>query len=167
MRSGGITGLHPTREGTLYISANTPHFWKALCELLGMPELAANSRFDTVRKLAQHAAELIPRIREALRAHSALEWEAIFGERVPCSAVRQVEDMFEHPQVLAEGMVASFAHPLVGSYRGLASAYRFGGGRSAAPRAAPMFGQHTDAILGEHGYDAEAIAQMRAAGVIQ
>src|SRR2546427_8562858 len=31
MRSGGITGIHPTREGYLYISANTAHFWAALC----------------------------------------------------------------------------------------------------------------------------------------
>src|SRR4029078_11042654 len=25
MRSGGITGLHPTKAGHLYVSANTPH----------------------------------------------------------------------------------------------------------------------------------------------
>ena len=30
MRSGGVTGIHPTREGHIYISANTPHFWAAL-----------------------------------------------------------------------------------------------------------------------------------------
>ncbi|WP_369068184.1 CoA transferase, partial [Burkholderia gladioli] len=30
MRSGGITGIHPTREGYLYLSANTPHFWRSL-----------------------------------------------------------------------------------------------------------------------------------------
>jgi len=39
MRSGGITGIHPTKEGHLYISANTPHFWEALCELIGVPQL--------------------------------------------------------------------------------------------------------------------------------
>ena len=27
MSSGGITGIHPTKEGDIYISANTPHFW--------------------------------------------------------------------------------------------------------------------------------------------
>src|SRR5215470_10051 len=40
LRSGGITGLHPTKSGHLYVSANTPHFWQALCELTGLPELA-------------------------------------------------------------------------------------------------------------------------------
>jgi hypothetical protein len=30
-----------------------------------------------------------------------------FGERVPCAAVRPIEDMFDHPQVLAEDLVAT------------------------------------------------------------
>ena len=60
MRSGGITGLHATRAGSLYISANTAHFWSALCELIGLPELAADPRYDSVRKRAEHAAELVP-----------------------------------------------------------------------------------------------------------
>ncbi|MEO8654290.1 MAG: CoA transferase [Ramlibacter sp.] len=166
MRSGGITGLHPTRQGNLYISANTPHFWRALCELVGLPELAADARFDSVRKRAQAADELVPLLRRALAARSALEWEELFGERVPCSAVRDVEDMFDHPQVLAEGMVATYAHPLVGSYRGLSRAIGFGDGQAPAPAAAPTFAQHADEILSRHGYSEAEIAQLRRDGVI-
>ncbi|MEG1771505.1 MAG: CoA transferase, partial [Comamonas sp.] len=77
MRSGGITGIHPTREGHLYISANTPHFWQALCEKVGLAELAANPRYASVRLRAQHADELVPLLRQALAARSALEWEAL------------------------------------------------------------------------------------------
>jgi crotonobetainyl-CoA:carnitine CoA-transferase CaiB-like acyl-CoA transferase len=44
MRSGGVTGIHPTREGHLYVSANTPRFWKALCEKTGLQRLAADPR---------------------------------------------------------------------------------------------------------------------------
>ncbi|MCJ0762189.1 CaiB/BaiF CoA transferase family protein [Variovorax terrae] len=162
MRSGGITGLHPTREGSLYLSANTPHFWGALCELIGLPALAGDERYDTVRKRAEHAGEIVPLIRQALRARSALEWEECFGERVPCAAVRQVEDMFDHPQVQAEGLVQDFSHPLVGSYRGLARAYRFGAAADAPPqRAAPAFGQHSDEVLAASGYSAKEITQLR------
>ena len=166
MRSGGITGLHPTRQGNLYISANTPHFWAALCELIGLPELATGSRFDTVRKRAEAADELVPLLRRALAARSALEWEELFGERVPCSAVRDIEDMFDHPQVLAEGMVTTFAHPLVGSYRGFSRAIGFGEGPAPAPRAAPAFAQHADEVLGRHGYSQAEIGQLRKDGVI-
>jgi crotonobetainyl-CoA:carnitine CoA-transferase CaiB-like acyl-CoA transferase len=147
MRSGGITGLHPTREGHLYISANTPHFWQALCAKVGLPELAADERYDSVRKRAQHFAEIVPRLREALAARTALEWEELFGEEVPCAAARTVEDMFDNEQVLAEDMVANFAHPTLGSYRGFTRAVKFGRTPGPEPFAAPTLGQHTDKVL--------------------
>ncbi|MDP9989919.1 formyl-CoA transferase [Variovorax boronicumulans] len=147
MRSGGITGLHPTREGHLYISANTPHFWQALCAKVGLPELADDERYDSVRKRALHFAEIVPRLREALAARTALEWEELFGEEVPCAAARTVEDMFDNEQVLAEDMVANFAHPTLGSYRGFTRAVKFGRTPGPEPFAAPTLGQHTDKVL--------------------
>ena len=147
MRSGGITGIHPTRAGHLYISANTPHFWQALCEKIGLPELATDARYASVRLRARHHEELVPLLRQALAARSALEWEALFGEAVPCAAARAVEDMFDHPQVAAEGMIADFAHPTLGSYRGFTRAIAFDRTPGPAPFAAPTLGQHTQQLL--------------------
>jgi formyl-CoA transferase len=160
MRSGGITGLHPTKAGHLYVSANTPHFWKALCELTGLGDLAADPRYDTVRKRAQHADVLVPPLREALRARTAVEWEARLGERVPCAAARPVEDMFEHPQVAAEGMLAEFEHPRIGRYRGMAHPVDFPGGPAPAPFTAPELGQDSRAILAGLGYAPEEIERL-------
>lgn len=137
MRSGGITGLHPTAEGYLYLSANTPRFWKALCERTGLGDLAGDARYDTVRKRAAHAAELLPALRAALMARTALEWEAALGDFVPCSAVRAIEEMFDHPQVRAENIVTSISHPQLGSYRGVSRAIKFSRTPGPEPFAAP------------------------------
>lgn len=145
MRSG-ITGLHPTRQGYIYLSANTQHFWEALCARTGLHDIAANERYDSVRKRALHKDELVPRLREALAAHTALEWEALFGEEVPCAAARAVEDMFDHPQVQAEDMIATFEHPALGSYRGFTRAVEFDRTPGPQPFAAPVLGQHTEAL---------------------
>ena len=149
MRSGGITGIHPTKDGFIYISANTPHFWQALCEKTGMAEFIGNERFDTVRKRAQHHAEIVPKLHQALAAKSALEWEALFGEEVPCAAARCVEDMFDHPQVLNQGLIATYQHPVVGQYRGLKRSVRFARTPGPEPFAAPTLGQHTEIIKAE------------------
>ena len=93
--AGGLTGIHPTRAGALYISVHSNHFFAALCELIGRPELASDPRCVSMRSRAEHAAELLPELRGALAARTALQWEEIFGERVPCAAVRSIEDMFE------------------------------------------------------------------------
>ena len=166
MRSGGVTGIHPTREGHLYISANTARFWSALCEKVGLPELALDERYDTVKKRAQHAAELVPRLHEALRRHGAREWEAIFGDAVPCAAALRVEDMFEHPQTLAEGMIARMPHPVLGHYRGLSRSVTFGRTPGPEPFAAPMHGQHGDEVLRELGMSTEEIVSLRRDGSV-
>ena len=148
LRSGGITGIHPTAKGELYISANTAHFWRSLCTLASVAHLADNPKYDTVRKRAECAAEIVPAIRESLKAHTALEWEEIFGEHVPCCAVRSIEEMFDHPQVLNQHLVTTVEHPRLGSYRGLRQPLKFSETPCPEPFAAPDLGQHNDEILG-------------------
>jgi crotonobetainyl-CoA:carnitine CoA-transferase CaiB-like acyl-CoA transferase len=145
MRSGGVTGIHPTREGYIYISANTPRFWKALCERTGL-DLHDDERFDTVRKRAEHHALIVPKLHEVLSTRTALEWESVFGDDVPSAAARRIEDMFDHPQVVAEGMIATFEHPVVGKYRGVTHPVKFGRTPGPEPFAAPVLGQHGNEV---------------------
>ena len=145
MRSGGVTGIHPTRDGYIYISANTPRFWKALCERTGL-DLHDDTRFDTVRKRAEQHALIVPKLHAALSTRTALEWESIFGDEVPSAAARRIEDMFDHPQVAAEGMVATFEHPVVGKYRGVTHPVKFGRTPGPEPFAAPVLGQHDNEV---------------------
>ena len=147
MRSGGITGIHPAQEGYIYISANTPHFWKSLCEKVGLSDLVDDERFNSVRKRSAMEAVIVPILREALSKKSALEWEQIFGEEVPCSAIRQVEDMFDYPQVLAEEMITSFHHPVVGEYRGFQHPLKFSRTPAPDPFTAPTLGQHNEDLI--------------------
>jgi crotonobetainyl-CoA:carnitine CoA-transferase CaiB-like acyl-CoA transferase len=166
MRSGGITGLHPTKQGHIYISANTSHFWNTLCEKIGLPQLAQDPRFASVKLRAQHADELVPVLRAALASRTALEWEAVFGTDVPSAAARSIDSMFTHPQVLAENMIATMNHPDVGDYQGFTEAVRFGDAPPPFPFAAPAFGQHSAELLAQHGYSPEEIARLREIGVI-
>lgn len=163
MRSGGVTGLHPTREGSLYLSANTPHFWQALCELTGLAELAHAPRYDTVRKRAEHADEIVPKLHEALQAHTAFEWKDIFGDRVPCAPARPIEDMFDDPQVRAQNLVHTYKHPKVGQYRGLMHPVHFSEQAVTEPLPAPTLGQHTEQVLRADGWNDAELAALRAA----
>jgi formyl-CoA transferase len=164
--AGGLTGIHPTKDGGLYISVHSNHFFEALCALIGRPELARDPRCASMKSRATHAADLVPELRTALAARTAREWEEIFGERVPCAAVRPIEDMFDHPQVIAEDLVATLEHPVVGRYRTMTKPIKFADRPAPLPRPAPLFGQHSDEILAEYGYTAEDIAALRRRGII-
>ena len=168
MRSGGITGIHPAREGYLYISANTPHFWKALCTHLGLADLAENERYDSVKKRAQHANELIPLVRRALMAHSAQYWSEKFGQTVPNSVVNSLEDMFDHPQVKAQHYMRRFERKNADGYTGVANLIKFGDESGAQPdvTAAPALGEHSVEILKQLNYSDEDIAELLTSGAI-
>jgi formyl-CoA transferase len=164
--AGGLTGIHPTKHGALYVSLHSNHFFAALCELIGRPELASDPRCASMRSRAEHAAELLPELRAALAERTALEWEEMFGERVPCAAVRPIEDMFDHPQVAAEGLVTTLEHPVVGRYRAMTKPVQLSETPGPAPTAAPTFGQHSGEVLAGFGYSEGEIAGMRERGVI-
>lgn len=174
MRSGGITGIHPTREGHLYLSANTPHFWRALCGHLDLPELADDPEYDTVKKRAAQAAVLVPRVRQALARASASEWAERFGQSVPCAQVRPVEDMFDHPQVQALGFMKPYHSETAGGYLGLAQWAHFGpvsgepaSGGAAMGRGAPGQGEHSRNILSTLGYTPDEVEQLVSSAVVQ
>jgi crotonobetainyl-CoA:carnitine CoA-transferase CaiB-like acyl-CoA transferase len=120
-----------------------------------------------MRSRAEHAAELLPELRAALAERTALEWEESFGERVPCAAVRPIEDMFDHPQVAAEGLVTTLEHPVVGRYRTMTKPIGFSDTPGPAPTASPTFGQHSDELLAGYGYSGEEIAGLRERGVVR
>jgi crotonobetainyl-CoA:carnitine CoA-transferase CaiB-like acyl-CoA transferase len=165
--AGGLTGIHPTKSGPLYVSVHSNHFFAAFCELIGLPEVAADPRYATMTKRAEHAAILVPQVRAALAQKTALEWEELFGERVPCAAVRPIEDMFDHPQVLAENLVTSVDHPVVGRYRTMTKPIAFADTPGPTPTAAPLQGQHSDAVLTRFGFAAAEIAALRDKGAVK
>jgi len=104
----------------------------------------------TLRKANE--AELVPQLRAALMQHGAREWEAIFGTRVPCTVVRGIEEVFDDEQVAHQGLLATHAHPTLGSYRAVVEPIRFNGERGVKREArAPMLGEHTEQVVGGGG----------------
>ncbi|MEJ7685551.1 MAG: CoA transferase [Variovorax sp.] len=163
--AGRVTGAFPTREGYLYFQASTPAFWQQLCTILGLPEMAVDPRFDTLKKRYAHADEIMPRLKQALLAKPALEWEALMVGKVPSIAIRGIEDMFDHPQVLAEELVVEHEHPFVGKYRTMTTAVHMGAGSNATTRA-PTLGEHTDEVLHDFGFAAAEVEQLRKEGAV-
>lgn len=162
-----LTGIHPTKEGYLYVSAHSRHFWVALCETVGMPELAHDPRCESMVSRIEHSDILVPRLRECLAARTAKEWAELFGDRVPNAPVQPIEDMFDHPQVLDQGLVTTFEHPVIGRYRGFARPLHMSRTPGPVPFAAPMFGQHTEQVFRENGYSEAEIATLEAQGAVQ
>ena len=163
----GISGLYACREGHLYISAHIQKFWLALCESAGLPELASDPRYDTMRKRSDHAAELRQRLEAVFQTRNADEWAALLEEAgVPSAAAEPIHNMFDHPQVLANRLVEQVAHPSLGNLSLFGLPLKLSATPGSVRRAAPLPGQHSYEILTAIGYDEQEIAALRESRVI-
>ncbi|WP_458098190.1 CaiB/BaiF CoA transferase family protein [Roseomonas sp. WA12] len=166
LQLGRLSSVHPTKEGHLFVSAHTERFWGALSNIIGAPELAADPRYDSMRKRTELAEEIVPKLRAALAQRPALEWEALMRGHVPSAAVRCIEDMFDDPQVLANDLMATMHHTSGQSYRGLNAPIRFAAAPVGPPSGAPELGEHTEAVLRDHGWTFAEIDRLRLDGAV-
>ncbi len=85
---------------------------------------------------------------------------------LPVAPVLALDEVADHEQVVANDTVAAFEHGVLGPVHQPRPAPLFDGRTVAFPHTAPRLSEHADAILTELGYDAEAITDLRAAGIV-
>jgi crotonobetainyl-CoA:carnitine CoA-transferase CaiB-like acyl-CoA transferase len=143
--------------------------WRALCDVLGQAALSQDERFVTQQARLAHRAELDAELAQATAARQAEEMEAALQARgVPASVVEGSSDLFADAQLIHRGHFAEVQHSGHGAIHVEGS--RFGLSRTPAriERAAPALGEHNQVVLEEIlGYDAERIAALVAAGVLE
>jgi crotonobetainyl-CoA:carnitine CoA-transferase CaiB-like acyl-CoA transferase len=163
-----IYRIWPTADGHLIYFAASPKETHALYRALGHPEWIEDERFVPPGSLVQENRELLGRMimSEIEKRNTADLVDAMVREEVPVGPVHSIESMLEDPQVRHNDRVYEGEHPTYGRFRAVKPAARFSATPQRAGGAAPLLGEHTDAVLGELGYDASAIADLRDAGVV-
>ncbi|MCP5265042.1 MAG: CoA transferase [Burkholderiaceae bacterium] len=140
--------------------------WVSFCAIvLEQPALATDPRFDGNAKrdaAREPLGEIIRAVFTALSAEQVIE--RLDRARIANAQVREMKDVWAHPQLAARGRWAEVATPS-GKVPALIPP---GIGADESPRMDPVpaLGANTDAILSELGCDAGTIAALREAGAI-
>ncbi len=161
---------YETRDGIVCVACLNNRFRRRLRDLLGIddPNVDANNYAPTEPAAREAALALRPRFEAAFREHTTAEWLLLLDEAdVPCAPLRLTEEVFDSPQVAANGMIVTLEHPTLGALRQPAGPLRLSETPYGSLRPAPSLGQDTDALLAEAGLDAADIARLRAAGVVR
>ncbi|MCH7865464.1 MAG: CoA transferase [Proteobacteria bacterium] len=156
--------LYKTADGWIYLMCNKEKFWPALSAALGHAEWADDPRFKTFEERLEHRPLIQEMLDEALSAKTTAEWLLDFAGTVPASPILDVGEAMENPFVKDEGRLQDIELDGHGTYRYLRPPVRSGTPAPANP--APKLGQHTDHILGDMGYDADRVRELRKAKVI-
>jgi crotonobetainyl-CoA:carnitine CoA-transferase CaiB-like acyl-CoA transferase len=159
--------IYETKDGFITVSVMSDAEWQALCQALDRPEWLDDARFSTPSGRDEYVNERLEMTQEALMERTAAEWLEILDRHdVPAAPALTRTQLIEHPQIVASETVIETQHPVAGRIRQARAAARFEGTPVPPPRGAPLLGEHTDELLAELGYDAEAIDQLRDSGAI-
>lgn len=161
--------LYQTRDGWLYIVAESAAERQQLFQALGRTDLASLATEPPAGRHPNEApiAQALARVFAEMSLADSLTRLQQAG--VPCApAVPGDSDIFfDDPQATANDMVAVQQHPVVARMRIARHYLRFSHTALVPGRATPLLGEHTHDLLQELGYSASAIEELHAKGVVK
>jgi len=153
---------YATADGHVNIGTFGSAMWVRLCEAIGCPDLPARAEYATAGARLANRAALDRDLAAVFAARPTAHWvEAINAVGVPCGPIYRVDELFGDARIELP-LAASVPHPRLGSVRLVNQMVELSRTPSSVRSAIPGLGEHTDAILAELGYSAEAIAALRA-----
>lgn len=154
-------GIFETADGYICLSLTTT---ETLAEALDDDSFRSYTSEDQFRK----REEINSRIAEHLREETTDHWYEIFDEAgVWYAPVNDYADIEDDSQLEANGSILTFEHPRAGTVRLLSHPIRYDEETPALRRIPPRLGEHTEEVLSEAGYGAEAISNLVEAGVVR
>jgi crotonobetainyl-CoA:carnitine CoA-transferase CaiB-like acyl-CoA transferase len=148
-----------TTDGWIHVLPYSKAHYEALFEEAGRRDLIDPALYASGRARIRNADQLYRQVAELMATRTTAEWLAFCRRAgVPATAVESLEDLVE---ALPEA-----DHPVGGRYKVIPPPIRFARAPQAVRRHAPLVGEHTDEVLAEVGYDAEAVAGLHRTGAV-
>ncbi len=145
-------------DGWLTVGAGNQANWLRMLEAMELRGLADDPRFVDNAARMKDLAALVDILAARFRQRSVAEWLARFAKvGVPAGPVLDVKQMHDDPQTKARDMLVEVEHRNAGSVKTIGLPIKFSATPGKVARAAPVLGEHSRAILAEHGYSATEI----------
>jgi crotonobetainyl-CoA:carnitine CoA-transferase CaiB-like acyl-CoA transferase len=136
---------YPTRDREIVIAVASQKLWKIFCASLNRPDLADHPDYATNPLRVANRKVLEPILEQTLRSRTCAEWAKIFADfGIPCSPVRNLEEVVNDPQSAAREMF-----PNAGTSRITGPPVKLSDTPGEAQHPAPKLGADTRAILAE------------------
>jgi crotonobetainyl-CoA:carnitine CoA-transferase CaiB-like acyl-CoA transferase len=153
-------------DGELAIAVGSERQWVRFCAALGLPELAADTRFATNGDRVVNRAVLRPLLAGRLLARPVEDWlRLLWAADVPAGPIHDVAAALDSADAHALGATTSIVHPTLGEIRQVAPVARLAATPASVRRPPPLPGEQRDEILAELGFDAATREALRVDGV--
>ncbi|MDR6999237.1 CaiB/BaiF CoA-transferase family protein [Neobacillus niacini] len=150
-----------TMDGEIIIAVGNNRQFTALCEAMEIPEIAKDEKYRTNEARVENRMELTEILENKLQLKPTHHWMELFSQNnIPCGPIQTMDQVFDHPQVMARDMVVQINHPEAGPVKLVGSPIKLSRTSTKLERHPPIAGEHTIEILQEAGYTPEKIQQL-------
>ena len=158
----------PCKDGHVWMLALETAQWRGLVNAMGNPDWAQLEMFDDMFTRAQNSDLIYSMMIEWTMQHSKQEiMDMCQQNNCPSTAVYNIQDAAEHPHMRDRNYVVELEHPVIGRVRSLGAPVRIPDCPGGPTTAAPLLGQHNDAIYREKlGLSATEYSELVSSGVI-
>ncbi len=150
------------------IAIESDEQWQALATLLGRPDWAIDPRLhDAAGRAAEHDA-IDARLADWTRSWKPRDlMRSLLDAGIPAGHVQRSRDLQRDPQLATRGFYREFEHGEMGRMPYSGHQFRISGYEHGPRGPAPLLGADSFEVLNETlGFEAEAIAELMAAGAI-
>jgi len=163
--------IYETKDDKLLtIGCTEPWLWANFCRAIGRPEFEKFARKPDQFVRAANAEEEGARraIDAIIKTKTRDEWYDLLVKADVCvGKVYDIDEMVRDPQINHRQMIVDVQHPTHGRVRQIGIAIKLSDTPGAIRTAAPLSGEHTDAVLKDLGMGATEIAALRDKKVIE
>lgn len=158
--------IYQTADGWMAVSAHTDSTWAGLAAAVARPDWLKDPRFASVAAREDNKAARLELTQAELLGDTTENWMRRLGAHdVPCAPVLTRDQVYTHPQVVANGTVIEQDHPQAGRIRQTRTPAQFSSMPPGLPAPARRLGQDTRDVLAKAGYAPDIIARLIADGV--
>jgi crotonobetainyl-CoA:carnitine CoA-transferase CaiB-like acyl-CoA transferase len=162
--------VYQTRDSLIAVACLNNRQRRGLCAVLGVDDAGVQGDIfqPPVEVDADEHEARVQEYEARFRERPAADWLAALDEAgVPCVPVVMNEEVFDHPHVVAAGLMLELEHPQLGTIRQPGSPLRMSGADTGEATPAPLLGEHSVEMLRRLGYDDERIEALVAGGAIR
>jgi crotonobetainyl-CoA:carnitine CoA-transferase CaiB-like acyl-CoA transferase len=145
-----------TQDGWITVGAANQNNWLKLLAALEAEALHDDPRFHSNDARMGNLDALQQALAAIFCRRTSADWlDRLQRAGVPAGPILDVIQMHHDPQTVSRGMVQAVDHRRVGAVHTLGHPVRYSDTPAELRRGAPVYGEHTRAILEEHGYSWE------------
>jgi crotonobetainyl-CoA:carnitine CoA-transferase CaiB-like acyl-CoA transferase len=158
----------PCKDGHVWMLALEAAQWHGLVNAMGNPDWAQLEMFDDMFTRAQNSDLIYSMMIEWTMQHSKQDiMDLCQQNNCPSTAVYNIQDAAEHPHMRDRNYVVELEHPVIGRVRDLGAPVRIPDCPGGPTTAAPLLGQHNEAIYREKlGLSEAEYRDLQSTGVI-